>query len=313
MIKVTDFWQAEIERILGNEVHLRIPRENGGWWLPWLWLFSRAQDLGWRQSLLLGLGQGEGRWPKKKSCSFGRKRNSRRRKGRRKRGQKQKLALLYLQPGVKEAQPNTWRDWTVSWALPRRKLQRVGVKLNFELNGRPSRRLSGPRSRREKGTKEGHLLKPAPAQLEKPPQEWSVYLSIVRLMTPHFWEGLWKNQSDSRFLHERIMDPKSVSSPTYPSTADKTLWASLWASHPLWPTQPWCGSACSTPRAWSAAPMPGPGHRLQCQGLVSGSNARAWSAAPMPSALPCFVPCSRWFRTTQHLPMKNCQGTWWIN
>ena len=49
----------------------------------------------------------------------------------------------------------------------------------------------------------------------------------------------------------------------------------------------------SNARAWSAAPMPGPGQRLQCQGLVTGSNARAWSAAPMPSALPCFVPCSR--------------------
>ena len=38
---------------------------------------------------------------KKKSCSFGKKRNSRRRNGRRKRGQKQKLAPLYLQPSVK--------------------------------------------------------------------------------------------------------------------------------------------------------------------------------------------------------------------
>lgn len=48
-------------------------------------------------------------------------------------------------------------------------------------------------------------------------------LSTLRLMTPHFFEDLLKNQSDNRFLHERTMDPKSVSSPIYPSTADTTL------------------------------------------------------------------------------------------
>jgi hypothetical protein len=52
-----------------------------------------------------------------------------------------------------------------------RKFQVDGARLNFVLSDEPSRRQSGPSNRQEKGNKEDHLLRLAPAQLEKPLQE----------------------------------------------------------------------------------------------------------------------------------------------
>lgn len=53
------------------------------------------------------------------------------------------MVLLYLQPNVKVL-PKKCQDLAVRWALLGRKFQLAGVKLNFVLNGGPSRRLSGP-------------------------------------------------------------------------------------------------------------------------------------------------------------------------